>query len=152
MRKARLYNIAFLGFVSGAGALIGSLYEILPLTYLKLLLLAMLFDILLGISLAFYERRLNSSIMQKGLLRKSSILLIVMAMHIADVHLFRVPVLAPVTAIFFTLSELLSILEKGAKMGIPIPAGVRTRLERLRGELDSSEGADQFGGDNVSKR
>lgn len=133
MPENLIKNWAMLATVTASGVA-ANLLKILPASLIELLVALMLIDVIAGLLLAIYQHRLNSSIMGKGLLRKTLTILSICALALVDLAIFHTATLAAVISIFFIICESLSILEKAAKMGVPLPSGIIRRLEKLRAE------------------
>ena len=89
---------------------------------LEILLIIMSLDYITGVVCAFRNKSVNSSIGYKGLLKKSTILIIIILaaqedrMLGTDNHVFR-----NCTALSFTVNDALSILENFGKIGVRFP-------------------------------
>lgn len=87
-------------------------------------------DILLGLILALSERRARSAPAWRGALKKAGALIVIALVHLID------PVInlqiSPVVAVYYCLSETLSILENAGRLGVPLPPFLMERLEKLR--------------------
>lgn len=100
---------------------------------LETLIVIMLLDYMTGVSSAFKNKVVSSSVGYKGLIKKATIfIVIILAAQIdkminAENHVFR-----NCTALSFSINESLSILENVGKSGIKLPAFVRASLLRLK--------------------
>lgn len=91
-------------------------------------------DYITGLMSAYVNKSLSSEIGQKGILKKIGIFLAVGLAHVVDrTGLAGEPILRTMSIVFFMGNEGLSILENLAEIGVPLPAGLRDALERLRG-------------------
>ena len=105
---------------------------------LEILLIVMTLDYLTGVVCAFRNKSVNSSTGYKGLLKKSTILIIIILaaqvdrMLGTDNHVFR-----NCTALSFTVNDALSILENVGKMGVRFPRFLMVALEKLQEEIDT---------------
>jgi len=97
---------------------------------IKLLLLLQSADVLAGAIEAWSRRTLNSRAMRQGLARKAVVLLIVLVCHALEGAWLQG--IGSAVAGWYVVYELLSLLEHAARMGVPIPAFLTTRLERLK--------------------
>jgi toxin secretion/phage lysis holin len=106
-------------------------------TLAQALVLLMGLDVLGGLVQAFYEKRLNSSIMRRGLLRKSSYFIAIILSVLVDKALFQsVPATRTLVVSYLCVNEALSVVEHLAVIGVPLPAQLKRSLEKLRKELD----------------
>jgi len=97
-------------------------------------------DVLGGLIQAFYERKLNSSIMRRGLLRKSSYFIAIILSVLVDKALFQsVPATRTLVVSYLCVNEALSVLEHLAVIGVPLPTQLKRSLEKLRKELNDDE-------------
>jgi len=97
-------------------------------------------DISGGLIQAFYERRLNSSVMRRGLLRKTGYFAAIMLAVLIDRALFQsAPAFRTLVLSYLCVNEALSVLEHLAAIGVPLPAQLRHALEKLRHEMDSDD-------------
>lgn len=109
-------------------ALAGALVHTPP--PLQALLIVMGLDLVSGILYAVKQRDLSSKVMYDGLLRKSAVLLIVLAVYVFDREYASAIKLeiANATVFAFTVREILSILENASRLGVPIPRWLQSRL------------------------
>ncbi len=104
---------------------------------LETLIIIMLLDYMTGVSSAFKNKVVSSSVGYKGLVKKATIfIVIILAAQIdkminTENHVFR-----NCTALSFSINESLSILENVGKSGIKLPAFVRTSLLRLKQQAE----------------
>jgi len=93
-----------------------------------------------GLVRAFYDKKLNSTIMRHGLLRKSGYFAAIMLGVLVDRALFHgAPAFRTLILSYLCVNEALSILEHLAAIGVPLPAQLRAALERVRKELETHE-------------
>lgn len=99
----------------------------------KVLLALMVLDFLTGLWVGYKEKKLNSQRAFKGLKKKLLIMVILCAaslMHRLAPDLgFRTLV-----GMFYCATELLSITENAAKVGVPIPKKLKRALEQVKEE------------------
>lgn len=94
-------------------------------------------DVAAGLARAFAEKRLNSSIMRKGLIRKSGYFAAIALAVLIDHALFQAqPAFRTLVLSYLCVNEALSVLEHLAAIGVPLPAQLRRALEKLRKDLD----------------
>ena len=104
------------------------------------LVLLMGLDVLGGLIQAFYERKLNSSIMRKGIIRKTGYFAAIALAVLIDRALFQsAPAFRTLVLSYLCVNEALSVLEHLAAIGVPIPAQLRQALEKLRHEMDDDD-------------
>lgn len=115
---------------------------------LETLIVIMLLDYMTGVSSAFKNKVVSSSVGYKGLVKKATVfIVIILAAQIdkminAENHVFR-----NCTALSFSINESLSILENVGKSGIKLPAFVRSSLLRLKQQTeDKMENAAEIPG------
>jgi len=97
---------------------------------IKLLLLLQWADVVAGAIEAWSRHKLNSKALRQGLARKVVVLLIVLVCHALEGAWLHG--IGAAVAGWYVVYELLSLLEHAAQMGVPIPAFLTTRLERLK--------------------
>ena len=104
-------------------------------TLAKVLFGLMFLDYLTGLIVGYKMQNLNSQRAFKGLRKKLSILVILCG---ASLMHKLVPDLAfrTLVGMFYCATELLSIIENVAKVGVPIPNKLKKALEQLREEKE----------------
>jgi len=109
-------------------------------TLAQALVLLMWVDVAGGLVQAFYEKRLNSSIMRKGLIRKSGYFAAIALAVLIDRALFQsAPAFRTLVLSYLCVNEALSVLEHLAAIGVPLPAQLKHALEKLRHDMDSND-------------
>ena len=102
-------------------------------TLLKVLLIFMALDYATGLGVAIIKRRLNSSTGLKGILKKASMLaVIVLAAQLDRVTGQQGNLCRSVACMFYISNEGISILENVGEMGVPLPAFIKNTLEKLK--------------------
>ena len=97
-------------------------------------------DVAGGLMQAFYERKLNSSIMRKGLIRKTGYFAAIALAVLMDRALFQsAPAFRTLVLSYLCVNEALSVLEHLAAIGVPLPAQLKHALEKLRHDMDSDD-------------
>lgn len=99
---------------------------------IQVLLMMMGLDILSGIFAAASQKKLNSSIMLKGLIKKCAVFPILGALHIVEKPLNISFQLEAVAALAFIVYEVMSIIENAALAGVPIPQVVVDALAKAK--------------------
>lgn len=95
----------------------------------------MVLDVLMGCLLAFGKKELSSAVSRVGVTRKAGVLVLVGVAYIVEAH-SGTPV-GFATAVFYIFSEAVSVVENGARLGVPIPRSLRDSLLKLREHDDS---------------
>ena len=106
---------------------------------LQTLLVAIVLDYITGVCKAGYDKKLNSKIGLKGIIKKVGYLLIVAVSVIADNMLGSTGVIRTTVIFIFVANELLSILENWGGMGLPIPQILIEKLEQLKNKNENKE-------------
>ena len=98
----------------------------------SVLLVCILIDYVTGVLAALYEKRLNSEIGFRGILKKVMILLIVILAQMigtaAGIEEVRDLVVG-----FYIANEGISVLENAGRMNVPVCKNFTKHLEQLRG-------------------
>lgn len=103
---------------------------------LKSLLIIIVIDYVTGILSAIYNKKLNSKIGFKGIIKKFSYLFIIALSVIIDNVLGKTGTIRTLVIYFFVANDGLSILENVAKMNIPLPKKLIDVLEQLKKKGD----------------
>ena len=104
---------------------------------MEILVIFIVADYLTGVGVGIKEKRLNSEIGSRGLLKKATIFIVIIVAAQLDrivdnpVNLFRTA-----AGLFFIANEGISILENAGKIGLPLPAFLKKALEQLKGRND----------------
>lgn len=96
---------------------------------MKTLLILIVLDYITGVLKAVYEKKLNSQIGFRGIIKKT-IIMIVVAAAVAIQNVIDMPV-REIIITFFICNEAISLLENAGAV-IPIPGRIKNMLERLR--------------------
>ena len=99
---------------------------------LKSLLLVMIIDYITGVISAIYNKKLNSKIGFKGILKKFSYLFIIALSVIIDNILGQSGTFRTLVIYFFVANDGISILENSAEIGITLPQKLIDALEQLK--------------------
>lgn len=102
------------------------------------LLICMITDFITGLVCGFINKDLSSNKAITGLMRKLFILVYVMLAHHLDV-LLCVDYIRTAVCYLYATGELLSIIENGTKLKLPIPTPIKKALELLNGGGDDEE-------------
>ena len=104
------------------------------------LVLLIALDVAGGLAQAFYERKLNSSIMRRGLIRKTGYFAAIALAVLVDRALFQAqPAFRTLVLSYLCVNEALSVIEHLAAVGVPLPAQLKRALEKLRHDMDSND-------------
>ena len=92
-------------------------------------------DYITGIIAAVVEKKLSSAVGARGIAKKVIMLLVVAVANIADRDIIgEGNVLRSVTAMFYIANEGISLLENGARLGVPMPKKLIDVLAQLKKE------------------
>lgn len=98
------------------------------------LLVCIILDFMSGVVKAYITKDLCSSIGFKGILKKVSILIIVMLSVLIDRVTGESGAIRTLVIYYFVANEGLSIIENLGEAGVPIPAIIKDSLKALRKE------------------
>ena len=96
------------------------------------LIVAIILDYISGIIKAYVNKDLSSKIGFKGLLKKVSVLVIVMLAVLVDRITCETGAIRTLVIYYFVANEGLSILENLALAGVPIPESIKNALKILK--------------------
>ena len=96
------------------------------------LCLCMVTDFVTGLMCGAYTKTLSSDVCIKGLMKKLIILVYVMIGHHVDV-LLGVDYVRTGVCYMYAIGEVLSIIENGVTLGVPIPEPIVKALDILNG-------------------
>lgn len=103
--------------------------------FLYALVAFVVIDYITGLMVAVLERKLSSAVGFRGIFKKVVLFSLVAVGHIIDSRLLQNQGAIRTAVIFFYLSnEGISILENTAKIGLPIPDGLKNVFEQLNKE------------------
>lgn len=90
-------------------------------------------DYITGLLRALYEKKTNSKLHYKGLIKKLSIIIGVLFGAVADIVISAgTPVFTSMMALLFIANEGLSIVENLGVMGVPIPKKLKDKLVQIK--------------------
>ncbi len=101
---------------------------------LKTLLIVVVIDYISGVLSALYNKKLNSKIGFKGILKKLSYFCIIVLATLLDSLLGNSGAIRTLVIYFLVANDGLSIVENAAEMGVPLPKKLIEALEQLRKE------------------
>ena len=115
---------------AASGGLLAFLYGDMPPAFFVLVALICL-DFATGLAHACVEKRLNSSVCGKGILKKVYILTLVAVGHLVDVCIGKAVCMNVVT-FFYIANEAISIVENAGRCGLTVPEKLAEVLEQLK--------------------
>ena len=95
------------------------------------LLALQVLDIASGICLSVVKQTLCSSCSLAGMSKKALVILVVTAGAVAQSFVPNIPI-ANILATYYTVTEIISILENAAAAGLPLPRGLIESLRKMR--------------------
>jgi toxin secretion/phage lysis holin len=98
---------------------------------LTTLLVLMGLDIVSGLALSIYQKKLSSVISWRGMSRKVFMLLIVAMASLIEQFTGGIPV-SKLASVCYIFTEAISILENAAIAGVPLPIALVTALTKMR--------------------
>lgn len=101
---------------------------------LQCLLLAIVFDYISGMIKAYHTRTISSKIGFHGILKKVSVLLIVMLGVLVDRVTGNTGAVRTLVIYYFVANEGLSVIENLGQSGVPIPDSIKKALKALKKE------------------
>lgn len=110
-----------------------------PDLWLKFLLVMVAVDYGSGIAAAWIHHEVSSKKGFEGFLKKLMYLFIVCVAHVIDEVTGAGGVMRNLTIGFFIANEGISVLENGARCGIPIPQKLMNALAQIKDEDDKVE-------------
>ncbi|MEQ6356079.1 phage holin family protein [Lysinibacillus sp. M3] len=102
---------------------------------LTVLVVFMVIDIVTGVIVSLVQKRLSSKIAFVGFLKKATIMIVIVLANLLDVLTASgIPVFRTMAIYFYIGMEGLSITENLARIGVPLPKGLKERLLQLANE------------------
>lgn len=95
------------------------------------LMVVMLLDILAGVLAAFRTKTISSSVSAKGMTRKAGIWVVLLLVAMLNKASPEIPAVNLV-CVFYITNEAISLLEKLAKLGVPMPGFLIDALVKVR--------------------
>lgn len=103
------------------------------LTNETILILLIALDYITGVGVAFFEKKVSSSIGRKGIFQKCGIVMCVVLCALIDsLNLCEGTQIQPVVVLFFIVNECFSIIENLGKLNVPIPTILLSCLESIK--------------------
>lgn len=100
------------------------------------LCIIMTLDYISGVCSAIYNKKLNSKIGFKGILKKAVYFVIIIVAQRVDMLMGFENTMRTLVIYFFVANDGISILENVCEMNIPVPNKLREILEQLRKDND----------------
>lgn len=130
MNKIIEISVAFCGLIiNSVSYFFGGIDNLLII-----LLIIMFIDYLTGICKAIINKKLNSIVGVKGIIKKFGYLLIVALAVLIDKIIGDTSAIRILVIYFFVANEGISILENWALMGLPFPNKLKQIFEQLKDE------------------
>lgn len=107
---------------------------------LQTLLIVIVLDYITGICKAVYNKKINSSVGLKGIMKKVGYLIIVAVAVILDRIAGNTGAIRTLVIYFFVANEGISILENWGGMGLPLPQKLTDTLEQLKNDNNPKNG------------
>ena len=107
---------------------------------LQTLLIIIVLDYLTGVCKAIHNKKVNSEIGLKGIVKKVGYLIIVAVSVILDRITGNTGAIRTLVIYFFVANEGISILENWGGMGLPLPQKLKDTLEQLKNDNDPKKG------------
>lgn len=122
------------GVVAAVCSLIGYLFGDFD-GIMAALIALMIIDYITGILAAVIEKKLSSAVGARGIAKKLIMLLTVAVANVVDVSVIGDGnALRSVAAVFYIANEGISLLENGARLGVPIPKKLIDVLAQLKND------------------
>lgn len=137
MDKTSDFIIKIKGLITLIGGILTSLLGGWDMT-LKVLVIFVIVDYILGFISAGVNSQLNSKVGFKGICKKI-VLFIPIGIAFALDNLFQTDMLRNMAVMFYIANEGLSITENLAKIGVPLPKFLIQMLVQLQSENDEKE-------------
>jgi len=108
-------------------------------TAMKTLLILMLLDYITGLCKAIINKRLNSIIGAKGIIKKVGYLVIVALAFLLDKIIGDTGSIRNLVVYFFVANEGISIVENWGTIGLPLPKKIIEVLEQIKKESEGNK-------------
>lgn len=103
---------------------------------LQILTLIVILDYVTGVCKAIYNKKLNSEVGLKGIVKKLGYFIVVAVAVILDRVMGDTGAIRTLVIYFFVANEGLSIIENWGGMGLPLPQRLTDLLEQLKNDND----------------
>ena len=108
-------------------------------TAMKTLLILMLLDYITGLCKAIINKKLNSIIGAKGIIKKVGYLVIVALSFLLDKIIGDTGSIRNLVVYFFVANEGISIVENWGTIGLPLPKKIIEVLEQIKKESEGNK-------------
>lgn len=102
---------------------------------LRVLVLFVAIDYVVGVTAAWFEKKLSSETGAKGIIKKF-LLFVIVALAFQVDRAIGQEIFRSLAIWFYLANEALSIIENAGRCGVPIPAFLRTALEQMKQKAD----------------
>ena len=106
---------------------------------LECLIVVVILDYITGVISAWYNKKLDSKVGLKGIVKKLTYFLLVVLSVEIDKILGQVGIIRNLVIYFFVANDGLSVLENVGKMNIPIPKKLKDALIQLSEEKEDTK-------------
>ncbi len=107
---------------------------------LQILLTVIVLDYITGVCKAIYNRKMNSKVGAKGIIKKLGYLIVVAVSVELDRITGNTGAIRTLVIYFFVANEGISILENWGGMGLPLPQKLTDTLEQLKNDNNPKNG------------
>lgn len=107
---------------------------------LQILLTVIILDYITGLAKAIYNKKMNSKVGAKGIIKKFGYLIIVALAVILDKITGNTGAIRTLVIYFFVANEGISILENWGGIGLPLPKKIFDVLEQLKNDNNPKNG------------
>lgn len=107
---------------------------------LQILLIVIVLDYITGVCKAIYNRKMNSKVGAKGIIKKLGYLIVVAVSVELDRITGNTGAIRTLVIYFFVANEGISILENWGGMGLPLPQKLTDTLEQLKNDNNPKNG------------
>lgn len=130
-----------LRYIKGAVAVIGATLTTFLGGWdsmLRVLVLFVALDYIIGVTAAALEKRLNSEIGARGIVKKI-LLFVIVALAFQIDQAISQEIFRNLAIWFYMANEALSIIENAGRCGVPIPAFLKAALEQMKKRADEGK-------------
>lgn len=106
---------------------------------IQVLIIFIVLDYLTGICKAIYNKKINSTVGLKGIIKKVGYLIVVAVAVEVDRITGETGAIRSLVIYFFVANEGISILENWGNMGLPLPEKLTDALEQIKKDNKESE-------------
>lgn len=107
---------------------------------LQILITVIILDYITGVCKAIYNKKMNSKVGAKGIIKKLGYLIVVAVSVELDRITGNTGAVRTLVIYFFVANEGISILENWGGMGLPLPQKLTDTLEQLKNDNDPKNG------------